>query len=74
MRREHVVATSAAHILQFSTTLIHVSCSYRIARGPKSLRSPVGRLVHGETLGFGGPVVTVELLRLQFPVRHRPNL
>jgi hypothetical protein len=74
MGKGHVVATFAAHILQFSTTLIHVSCSYRFARGPKSLCSSVERTVHGGTLGFGGPVVAVKPFRLRFPARFRPNL
>jgi hypothetical protein len=41
-------------------------------RSPSACQSSV--FVHGETLGFGGPVVTVEPLRLLFPARFRPNL
>lgn len=63
MDSEHVVATYAAHILQFSTTYIHVSCGYRFTRGPKSLCSSAERFLHGETLRFGESASTAGLYR-----------
>lgn len=59
MNGEHVVATSAAHILQFSTTLIARLVRLPIrARDRSPCCSSVERFVHGETPGFGGPDVT----------------
>lgn len=60
MSSEHVVATSAAHILQFSTTLITrlVRLPIRKVWGRSPSCSSVERFVHGETPGFGGPDVT----------------
>lgn len=70
------MATYAAHILQFSTTLIPVSCGYRFTRGPKSLCSSIERFVHGETPRFGGPppqpgFVDPYLLRMAKPLTPR---
>jgi hypothetical protein len=39
----------------------------------KSLCSSVERLVHGETLGFGGPVAALEPVRLSKPVSGRTS-
>ena len=72
MDSEHVVATYAAHILQFSTTHIHVSCGYRFARRPKSLCSSVERFIHGETPSFGEPPLTVGLFDPNQPPMTAP--
>jgi hypothetical protein len=70
--QEHVVATSAAHTIQFSTMSNRVSCDYQFARGQKPYHLLVKRPVYGGTPRFGGPDVIFEPSRLSEPFPAEP--